>query len=100
LIRVIHDHDDEAAIAILRAVHDALPPGGTLVVAEPMSGASGTEKMGDVYFAFYLMAMGSGRVRTASELEALLRQAGFVAVRPVRTPVPLLTGIITGQRNV
>ncbi len=100
LIRVVHDHDDEAALALLRAVHAALPPGGTLVVAEPMSGSAATERMGDVYFAFYLMAMGSGRVRTAPQLEELLRRAGFVAVRSIKTPVPLLTGIITGQRNV
>ena len=100
LIRVIHDHDDEAALAILRAVHDALAPGGTLVVAEPMSGSAATERMGDVYFAFYLMAMGSGRVRTAPQLEDLLLRAGFVSVRSIKTPVPLLTGIITGQRSV
>lgn len=98
LIRVIHDHDDEAASTILRAVHAALPPGGTLVVAEPMSGASGADRMGDAYFAFYLMAMGTGRVRNPAQLEALLRGAGFVSVRSVRTSIPLMVGIIVGSR--
>lgn len=98
LIRVVHDHDDAAAAAILRAVYDALPPGGVLVVAEPMGGSRATHRMGEAYFAFYLMAMGSGRVRTAPELEALLRNAGFVAVRSVATSIPLLTGIIIGKR--
>ncbi len=98
LIRVIHDHDDEAASAILRAVHAALPPGGILVVAEPMGGSAGSERMGDAYFAIYLTAMGTGRVRTPAQLEALLRGAGFAAIRSVRTSIPLMTGIMTASR--
>lgn len=100
LIRVIHDHDDDAASAILRAVHAALPPGGTLVVAEPMGDASGAQRMSEAYFAFYLLAMGSGRVRTAAQLEALLRRAGFVSVRSVRSAIPLMTSIVTCRRPV
>ena len=40
LIRVVHDHDDDAALAILRAAWQALPSGGTLLLAEPMAGTS------------------------------------------------------------
>ena len=39
----------------------ALPPGGTLLLAEPMAGTPGAEPVGDAYFGFYLLAMGSGR---------------------------------------
>ena len=38
LVRVIHDHNDDAALAILNAAWQALPPGGTLLLAEPMAG--------------------------------------------------------------
>ena len=34
LVRVLHDHDDGAALALLRAVRAALPPGGRLLLAE------------------------------------------------------------------
>lgn len=94
LIRVIHDHDDAPALRILCAVRAALPPGGTLLLAEPMSGVAGAERVGDAYFAFYLMAMGSGRPRSAAELTALLREAGFVSVRTLATPIPLMTGLL------
>ena len=47
-------------------------PGGTLLVAEPMAGTPGAEPIADAYFAFYLLAMGSGRP-AADELGALLR---------------------------
>jgi demethylspheroidene O-methyltransferase len=93
LVRVIHDHDDGPALAILRAARAALPLGGTLLLAEPMAGAAGAEPV-DAYFSFYLMAMGSGRPRTAAELGGLLRQAGFVRIRAVRTAIPLLTGVL------
>ncbi|HJQ59347.1 MAG TPA: methyltransferase, partial [Vineibacter sp.] len=37
LVRVLHDHDDGAALALLRAIHAALPADGRLLVAEPMA---------------------------------------------------------------
>nr|WP_294506379.1 methyltransferase [uncultured Rhodopila sp.] len=85
LVRVIHDHDDEFAMAILRNAHKALPPGGTLLLAEPMAGTAGAETVG-AYFDFYLLAMGSGRPRTVEELTAMLKRAGFssVTLQPTR----------------
>ena len=53
---------------ILRAVAPRLPPGGTLLLAEPMAETPGAEPVGDAYFGFYLLAMGSGRPRTPAEL--------------------------------
>jgi demethylspheroidene O-methyltransferase len=94
LVRVLFDHDDEHALAILRAVHRALPPGGTLLVAEPMADAPGAHAMGDAYFGFYLLAMGRGRPRSAQQLSALLGQAGFEGVRALRTRLPLQAGVL------
>jgi demethylspheroidene O-methyltransferase len=59
LVRVLFDHDDAHALAILRAVRAALPRGGTLLVAEPMAGVPGAQAMGDAYFGLYLLAMGA-----------------------------------------
>ena len=97
-VRILHDHDDESAILALRAAHAALPPGGTLLVAEPMAQTPGAEPIGDAYFGFYLLAMGRGRGRTASELRRLLEISGFAQMREVRTSRPLLSRIIVGHR--
>jgi len=94
LVRVVHDHDDEAVQHLFRAVHDALPRDGTLLLAEPMAGTPGAERMGDAYFGFYLLAMGSGRPRTAESLTAMLRACGFGQVRRVPTHTPLLTSVL------
>jgi len=97
LVRVVHDHDDRAASALLQAAHRALPPGGTLLLAEPMSGTPGAEPVGDAYFGFYLLAMGSGRPRRADALAALLAKAGFDRVRLLPTRQPLLVRILLAR---
>jgi demethylspheroidene O-methyltransferase len=99
LVRVLYDHADERALAILRAVHRALPPGGTLLVAEPMAGAPDAPRMGDAYFGMYLLAMRGGRARTAGELVTLLRVAGFEHVRELPTPIPLQVGVLVARRG-
>jgi len=98
LVRVVHDHDDANAMAILRAVHAALPAGGALLLAEPMAGTAGAQAMGDAYFGFYLLAMGRGRPRRADVLGAMLRAAGFEAVRLVPTRMPLQTQLLVARR--
>jgi len=98
LVRVLHDHDDEAAMTILRAVHAALPAGGTLLLAEPMAGTPGAEAMGDAYFGFYLHAMGRGRPRRMAEQRAMLNAAGFESVRAVPTHLPLQTQLLVARR--
>lgn len=97
LVRVVHDHDDAPALKLLRNVRRLLPPDGVLVLAEPMAGASGAETVGEAYFAFYLLAMGSGRARTFQELRGMLHAAGFADVRLIKTPRPLQTSVIVAR---
>lgn len=99
LIRVAFDHPDERVLAVLRAVHTALPPGGTVVLAEPMSGTPGAEPMGEAYFGFYLMAMGRGRPRTPEHLGRLLAAAGFGAVQLMPTRLPLQTRVMVATKT-
>lgn len=97
-IRVLHDHDDATALAALRAAHAALPPGGTLLVAEPMAETPGAEAIGDAYFGFYLLAMGSGRPRRRSEMTSLLQHAGFTSIHYPASLRPILSSVVIGRR--
>jgi demethylspheroidene O-methyltransferase len=99
LVRVLHDHDDDAVRALLGRLRNAMPDGATLLIAEPMAGSAATARMADAYFGFYLLAMGSGRARSAEELTRFLTEAGFCDIRSVRTRRPLLTGAI-GARAI
>ncbi len=97
LVRVIHDHDDRQALRILRAVRSILPPGGVLLLAEPMAGTARAETVGDAYFGFYLLAMGQGRARTVEGLRHLLVEAGFERVRPRPTRRPMMARLLVAE---
>ncbi len=99
LVRVLHDHDDAPALALLRAAHAALPPGGCLLIAEPMAATPGAEPAGDTYFGLYLFAMGSGRPRTPGEIGTLLKAAGFARTRLLSTALLLTCRVLLAQRE-
>ncbi len=98
LVRILHDHDDAVVTALLNAIHAALPPGGTLLIAEPMAGTPGAQAMGDAYFGLYLWAMGSGRPRTAAAYRSMLQTVGFTRIREVRTALPMVTRLLVATR--
>jgi len=98
LIRVAHDHPDADVKTALRAIFEALPVGGTLLLAEPMAQEPDETPHGDAYFHFYLLAMGAGRLRTARELMAMMAEAGFSNLELVPNPMPLQTQILVGRK--
>ncbi len=97
LVRILHDHDEAGVARLLHAARAALQKRGALLIAEPMSGAPRPDRIGDVYFAFYLLAMGRGRARTPAALTAHLRAAGFQRIRELRTRTPFLLRAILAQ---
>jgi demethylspheroidene O-methyltransferase len=98
LVRVAHDHPDDAVRTIFRKIFAALPVGGTLMLAEPMAQEHGDEPCGDAYFHFYLLAMGAGRLRTPTELMRMLRESGFVHVERVPNAMPVHTRILIARK--
>lgn len=99
LIRVLYDHPDTVVEGLLRAAHDALPPRGQLIISEPMSGGARPDPATDVYFAVYTLAMRTGRTRSATEIAALLKAAGFCAIRPRPGDRPYVTSVLLAQRS-
>lgn len=97
LIRVLYDHEDTTVRALLRKVRSALPEGGSIIVSEPMSGGDQPERAGDVYFAFYCMAMRTGTVRSQARIAELLRESGFGDVRAPRPARPFVTSTVIAK---
>lgn len=95
LIRVLHDHDDEAALRLLRAARKALPDKGRILIGEPMAGDNSAGAT--AYFSFYLLAMGQGRPRSPAEISLLLQAAGFTDARVLATHTPLLAQVIVAD---
>jgi demethylspheroidene O-methyltransferase len=98
LVRVLYDHSDRTVMALLRAVHDALPPGGRIIISEPMSGGAVPDAITDTYFAFYTLAMGTGRTRSAARIAEMLEEAGFARIAHRPGPRPYITSVVTALR--
>lgn len=96
-VRILHDHDDSGVRTMLRAARRALPPGGVVLVAEPMSRAPAADPMADAYFGLYLLAMGRGRARQPAEIKGFILEAGFRAARLVPTRTPMLVRAVVGR---
>ena len=99
LIRVLYDHSDDTVRALLRAVYDALPEGGRLIISEPMSGGGLPDKATDAYFALYTMAMRTGRTRSADEIAALLTEAGFADITKHKPLRAYVTAAVTAVKR-
>ncbi|MBB4001915.1 acetylserotonin O-methyltransferase [Aurantimonas endophytica] len=97
LVRIVHDHDDEAVVALLTRIREGLRPGGVVMIAEPMSGDRHSGPVADAYFGFYLRAMGSGRPRTPDEIAALMKRAGLSRAREIPTALPVATKIVVAE---
>jgi demethylspheroidene O-methyltransferase len=101
LVRVAHDHPDAVVRQLFAKAHAALPAGGVLLVAEPMAQPpeAPSADQADAYYHFYLMAMGSGRLRTPQEIAALMREAGFIAIEQVPNPMPIHGQLVVGRKS-
>ncbi len=99
LVRVAHDHPDGAVLGILKRIYQALPAGGSLLLAEPMAQEPGDKPLGDAYFHLYLLAMGAGRYRTPGELKSMLLETGFERVDLVPNAMPIHTRILVARKS-
>ncbi|MEM9393898.1 MAG: methyltransferase [Pseudomonadota bacterium] len=98
LVRVLYDHTDTTVKALLKNVYDALPAGGQVVISEPMAGGDAPSRAGDAYFAFYTMAMQTGRARSVPQVSELLDLAGFSEVEHRPTYRDFVTSVVVARK--
>ncbi|MDF1727159.1 MAG: methyltransferase [Sulfitobacter sp.] len=98
LVRVLYDHADETIADLLAKCFAALPPGGTLLISEPMAGGARPQRAGDAYFALYTLAMETGKARSADEIAQLCRAAGFARIAMPRARRPFVTSCLVARK--
>jgi predicted O-methyltransferase YrrM len=86
---VLHDWDDEKAVAILRNCRKAMADGGKVLLVERVLPEMVTEKTAETLMIdlFMLIALG-GRERTAAEFGQLLAQADLELTRVIEGVTP------------
>ena len=63
-----------------------------------MSGGDAPDPVTDVYFAFYTLAMQTGRTRSVAQISELLRDTGFAEINAPKVPRPYVTSVVTCVR--
>lgn len=85
---ILHDWDDEKALAILQNIKRAAKPGAALMVVESVIPETAEFDMGK-WMDVNMLVMAGGRERTAGEFRELFDRAGFDFDEIVPTPSPL-----------
>jgi len=93
LKHIIHDWDDERALAILRNIRKAIQPSGRLLIVEVLI-APGNEPSFGKLLDLEMLVIPGGRERTSDEYRDLFAGAGFRLAEIHRTSAP--TSIIEG----
>ncbi len=94
---ILHDWDDEHAVAILKNCHRAMEPQRTLLVVErPIP--PGNHPFPGKYTDLNMLVLVRGRERTVAEYQLLFEAAGFRLTRSIPTPSEAKYSIIEGVR--
>jgi len=96
LSRVIHDWNDEKAVAILKVVRTAVAPHGRLVLLETMLQPT-VPPIYPLLSDLNMLARTGGCERTEAEYRSLYRAAGFELTRATVTTAPTGTTVIEGR---
>ena len=85
LLAIVHDWDDDRATALLRVVAAALPERGRIVVVENVACENPRDDFASAS-DLLMLALASGRERTAKQYEALFAAAGLKIDRASTLP--------------
>jgi predicted O-methyltransferase YrrM len=95
LSRVIHDWDDERAVALLTRCQQAMQPQGKVVLVERVILSGSTPSLLVLESDVNMLVATSGKERTDAEYRALLGAAGFELRQliPVLPPYSLIEAV-------
>lgn len=93
LKRILHDWDDDRALAILRNCREALSGEARLLVIDAVM-KPGNEPDPNKFMDVNIMVLTSGRERTESEFRRLCQAAGLEVLRVIALPAPATLSII------
>lgn len=91
---IIHDWDDEKAIAILKNCRSQMQPNGRLIIVDCVVPENNEPDFSKT-FDLNMLVMTGGKERTAAEFAQLLDAAGFKLLRVIPTDLP--TCIVEAQ---
>ncbi len=87
--RILHDWTEAKGLALLRRIHERLPSGGALLIAEKLLDEDKTGPRWALMQNLGMLLYTEGKERTLSEYKTLLQHVGFTDVKGATTSTPL-----------
>jgi acetylserotonin N-methyltransferase len=87
--RILHDWSEEKIDILLRKIHDALPAGGALLIAEKLLNDDKTGPIPAQMQSLNMLICTEGKERSLAEYRELLTKAGFTKIEGGLTGRPL-----------
>lgn len=87
--RILHDWSEPKIRLLLRKIHDALPPGGGLLIVERLLWPDSSGPVSALMQSLNMLTCTEGKERTLAQYQALLREAGFDSVEGTVTGAPV-----------
>ncbi len=83
--QILHDWSQDKIDRLLKKIHETLPPGGGLLIAEKLLNSDGVGPVSANMQSLNMLVITEGKERTPAEYEELLRRSGFAQVECRRT---------------
>jgi acetylserotonin N-methyltransferase len=87
--RILHDWSEDKIRHLLKRIYEALPSGGALLLGEKLIDEDRSGPRWALTQNLIMLVCTEGKERSASEYEALLREAGFDSFEIKKTSLPL-----------
>jgi SAM-dependent methyltransferase len=98
LANVIHGEDEPTNQALMRKLHEALAPGGRLMIKDHVTDESGTSPAPAALFSIAMLLFARGRDYAYGEIREWLLSAGFSRVSIDVLPPGLISSLVTARK--
>ncbi|MBI5197781.1 MAG: methyltransferase domain-containing protein [Nitrospirae bacterium] len=99
LSNVIHGEDEARNRRLMKKVHQALRPGGRVLIKDHVMDESMTSPAAGAVFSVQMLLTNAGRDYAFSEVKGWLEEAGFTQITETLLPPPMTSSLVTGIKG-
>ncbi len=98
LSNIIHGEDEPTNRRLMRKIHEALAPGGRLLIKDHVTDESGTSPAAAAIFSITMLLLTHGRDYSFAEIRAWLAEAGFTNIEADVLPPGLISTLVVARK--
>lgn len=98
LSNIIHSETERDNRRLIKKCYRALEPGGQIIIKDHLLNDALTHPREGAVFSLTMLLYTRGRSYAAREVKGWMREAGFVKIRRLRMPKPMISGLMIGEK--